>query len=199
MRHYALAATLFFASQASASDGPSLCANTEQSASVRALYATAPVPPTFMAATRLGMSEAIVASALAGKETVGTSGAGFTEVWASLEGWGSVTVAIIKGGQVFEVHGPVPAGAPSTKSQSFNLQPEGVGLGGHLRPDKIGAIYAIDIVSAQGPVRGVTFLDAAGEGIFGVYLPEGAEPSPEQLKRFEQTRAVISSLARVCN
>ncbi len=70
---------------------------------------------------------------------------------------------------------------------------------GICAPDKIGAIYAIDIVSAQGPVRGVTFLDAAGEGIFGVYLPEGAEPSPAQLKQFEKTRAVISSLARACN
>ena len=116
--------------------------------------------------------------------------------WGS---WGSATVVILKGGHVFEVHGPVPAGAPSTKSQFFNLKAEAVGLGGHVRPDLIGAIYAIDIVSAQGPVRGVTFLDAAGEGIFGVYLPEGAEPSPAQLAQFEKTRGIIRSMARACN
>jgi hypothetical protein len=68
---------LLLAWQASAGDVPSLCADAEQAASVRALYATSPAPPTFMAASKLGMSEAIVASALAGKQTVGTSGAGF--------------------------------------------------------------------------------------------------------------------------
>ena len=200
MRHYTLAANLLFlACQATAGEVPSLCANAEQSASVRALYATSPAPPTFMAARKLGMSEAIVASALEGKQTVGTSGAGFAEIWASLGDWGKSTVVIQKGGQVFEVHGPVPAGAPSTKSQFFNLEAEVAGLGGHLRPDLMGAIYAVDIVSAQGPVRGVTFLDAAGDGLFGVYLPEGVEPTPEQLARFEKTRAVINSMARACN
>ena len=200
MRHLILAATLLLiACQASTGDAPSLCANPEQSASVQALYATSPAPPPFMAASKLGVSEAIVASALAGKRTVGTTGTGFAEVWQSLGGWGSATVLILKGGQVFEVHGPVPAGAPSTKSRSFNLQPEAVGLGGHLRPDLIGAIYAVDVVTAQGRALGVTFLDAAGEGIFGVYLPEGADPSPEQLAQFEKTREIINSLARVCN
>lgn len=199
MRHYTLAAALFLACQAPAGAAPPLCANAEQSASVQALYATVPSPPTFMAASKLGVSEAIVASALAGKQTVGTSSAGFAEIWATLAEWDRATVVLLKGSQVFEVHGPVPAGAPSTKSKFFNLKAGDTGLGGHLRPDLFGAIYAVDIVGAQGPVRGVTFLDAAGDGIFGVYLPEGAEPSAAQLAQFEKTRAVIRSQGRACN
>jgi len=199
MRHYTVAAALFLACTVPVSAATTLCADAGQVATVQALYASVPAPPTFMAASRLGVSEAIVASALAGKQTVGTSGAGFAEVWATLAEWERATVVVLKGGQVFEVHGPVPTGAPSTKSKFFNLMAGDSGLGGHLRPDLVGAIYAVDIVGAQGPVRGVTFLDAAGEGIFGVYLPEGAEPTPAQLAQFEKTRAVIRSQPRACN
>lgn len=199
MRRYTLVAILLIAVQSPAGAVPSLCASAEQAASVRAIYAKAPVPPTFMAAAQLGVSEAIVASGLAGKETAGTTGASFAAVWESLAEWESATVVLLKGGQIFEVHGPVPAGAPSTQSQFFNLTPGGAGLGGHLRPDLIGAIYAVDLIGAQGPVRGVTFLDAAGDGIFGVYLPEAAQPSPAADARFDKTKALISSLPRACN
>jgi putative heme iron utilization protein len=198
MRHYLVAAALFLASHGPAGAETALCADAGQSAAVQALYATAPVPPTFMAAGKLGVSEAIVASALSGKQTVGTTGAAFAEVWATLAEWDRATVVVLKGGQVFEVHGQVPAGAPSAKSQFFNLKAGDTGLGGHLRPDLMGAIYAVDLVGAQGPVRGVTFLDAAGDGIFGVYLPEGAEPTAAQLAQFEKTRAAIRSQPRVC-
>ena len=92
-----------------------------------------------------------------------------------------------------------PGGAPSTKSQFFNLKQDGAGLGGHLRPDLVGAIYAVDLVGAPGPLRGLTFLDAAGEGIFGVYVPEGADPKPALVAQFEKTRAVIAALPRVCS
>ena len=52
---------------------------------------------------------------------------------------------------------------------------------------------------AQGPLRGITFLDAAGEGIFGVYLPESADPKPALKAQFDKTRAVIAGLPRVCS
>ena len=176
----------------------SLCATPEQATPVRALYATAKVPPTFMAAAKLGIPEALVASAIAGQQAIGTTGAGFEAVWNSLQDWADATVVLLKSGYVFEVRGRIPAGAPSTKSQFYNLKQDGAGLGGHLRPDLVGAIYAVDLAGAQGPLRGVTFLDAAGEGIFGVYLPEGAEPKPALAAQFEKTRALIAGLPRVC-
>ncbi|MEO7386160.1 MAG: ChuX/HutX family heme-like substrate-binding protein [Gammaproteobacteria bacterium] len=183
---------------ATALAGPSLCADAAQTATVRAFYATATVPPTFMAATKLSLPEAIVASALVGKQTVGTTGAGFDKVWTSLQAWDDATVVLVKGANVMEVRGRIPPGAPSTRSQFFNLKQEGAGLGGHLRPDELGAIYAIDVAGAQGPVRGITFVDAAGESLFGVYVPEAAEPKPALVAQFEKTRAVIAALARVC-
>ena len=176
-----------------------LCASPEQVGKVQPLYAQAPMPPTFMAATKLGIPEALVASALAGKQAIGTTGAGFEAVWKSLQEWDDATVLVLKGGQVFEVHGRIPPGAPSAKSQFYNLNEDAAGLGGHLRPDLVSAIYAVDLVGPEGPVRGLTFLDASGDGIFGVYLPEGADHKPALVAQFEKTRALIASLPRVCN
>ena len=53
-------------------------------------------------------------------------------------------------------------------------------------------------LARQGPLRGVTFLDAAGESMFGVYVPEGADKKPALVAQFEKTRAVIAALPRVC-
>lgn len=178
---------------------PALCASSEQAVSVRALYATPPASPTFMAAGKLGLTEAVVASALGGNQAIGTSGTGFEAVWNSLRGWPGATAVLVKGGQVFEVHGPVPAGAPSSQSKFYNLKANGAGLGGHLRPDLIGAIYAVNLEGAQGPLRGVTFVDLAGDSIFGMYLPEAGSPSTEQVARFDQTWNVIKALPRACN
>ena len=198
MIRYILAAAVLTGWSASAVAATSLCASPEQAAAVQALYATAPVPPTFLAATKLGIPEALVASAISGKQVVGTTGAGFEAVWKSLQEWDDATAVVLKDGYVFEIRGRIPGGAPSTKSQFFNLKQDGAGLGGHLRPDQLGAIYAVDLVGAQGALRGLTFLNAAGEGIFGVYLPEGAEPKPALVAEFEKTRALIASLPRVC-
>ncbi|MDH5255756.1 MAG: hypothetical protein OEW72_07550 [Gammaproteobacteria bacterium] len=178
--------------------GPSLCATADQAAKVREAYATPPAAPTFMAAGRLALPEAVVLSALAGKEATGASGAGFARVWASLQGWEDATVVLLKGANVVEVRGRIPPGEPSSKSQFFNLKQEGAGLGGHLRPDLMGAMYAVELAGAQGPLRGVTFVDLAGESLFGVYLPEGAGEKPELVAGFNRTRELIAGLARVC-
>ncbi len=198
MLRFVLAALLIFSSGAALPASP-LCATPEQAATVQALYAKATVPPTFMAAGNLGIPEAALASALSGKQAVGTTGAGFEAVWKSLQEWPDATAVVLKAGNVFETRGPIPAGVPSTKSQFYNLKQDGAGLSGHLRPDLVAAIYALDLPGAQGPLRGITFLDSAGEGLFGVYLPEGANPKPALVAQFEKTRALIAGLPRVCN
>jgi putative heme iron utilization protein len=178
--------------------GPSLCANAEQAAKVREAYAAPPAPPTFMAASKLALPEAVVLSALAGKGATGTTGAGFEKVWAALQSWDDATVVLLKGGNVVEVRGRIPPGEPSSKSQFFNLKQDGAGLGGHFRPDLMGAIYAVELAGAQGPLRGVTFVDLAGESLFGVYLPEGAGERPELVGAFARTRELIAELPRAC-
>ena len=181
-----------------AGEAAALCATAEQKAQIAPLYAGAIVPPPFMAAQKLGLPEGIVASALPPVQATGVSGAAFSKVWDSLQGWDQALTLVLKGANVFEIHGRIPAGVPSTKSPFFNLQSAQTGLGGHLRPDLIGAIYAVNLVGAEGPMRGVTFVDQQGEGMFGVYLPESREPSPALVAQFDRTQALMAAMPRLC-
>lgn len=192
----ALAACLGLpAAQAAA---PSLCATPEQAQKVRELYAQPPSPPPFMAAPKLGLSDAIVLSALPGDKAVGVPGSEFPKVWESLQGWSRSLTLVLKAGHVFEIYGPIMPGEPSKTSQFFNLKYPQAGLGGHLRPDLIGAIYAVSLQGREGPIRGVTFVDANGENAFNVFLPESQEPTAAEIAQFEKTRALMAGLPRAC-
>jgi hypothetical protein len=46
-------------------------------------------------------------------------------VWTSLQAWDDATVVVLKGQNVVEVRGGIPPGAPSTRSQFYNLKQEG--------------------------------------------------------------------------
>lgn len=182
-----------------ADDAPALCASAEQGQQVQGFYSHPPAPPTFMAAPKLGINEAALVSALGPDRAVGTAGSGFLQVWESLRAWQDALVLVLKAGQVFEIHGRIPGGAPSTKSQFFNLVPQPAGMSGHLRPDLFAAIYAVTMDGPEGPVRGVLFFDAKGDGAFGIYVPPTADKSPSTvMPQFEATRELIRQLPRAC-
>lgn len=183
---------------ASAGDAASLCATPEQKAQIAPLYAGSPVPAPFMAAKKLGLPEAVIASTLPVAQATGVSAAEFSKVWESLQSWDQALTLVLKGASVFEIHGRIPPGIPSTKSPFFNLQAAEAGLGGHLRPDLFGAIYAVNLDGAEGQMRGVTFMDQQGEGIFGVYLPESREPAPALVAQFDRTQALMTAMPRLC-
>jgi putative heme iron utilization protein len=183
---------------AAAADAPALCANAQQAAQVRALYAQAPVPPPFMAAPKLGLPEAIVLSALPADKALGVPGSEFLEVWQSLQSWERSLTLVLKAGQVFEIYGRIPPGEPSKISQNYNLEYPEAGLGGHLRPDLIAAIYAVSLEGREGPMRGLSFLDAEGNGAFAVFLPESRKPTAAEVAQFEKTRALLQGLPRAC-
>jgi putative heme iron utilization protein len=185
-------------SWAVADDSAALCASAEQRARIAPLYAASTVPAPFMAAMKLGLPEAVVASALPVAQATGVSAAEFSKVWASLQTWDQALTLVFKGANVFEIHGRIPAGTPSTKSAFFNLQAGDTGLGGHLRPDLIGAIYAVNFMGPEGPMRGVSFMDQQGQGLFGVYLPESREPSAALIAQFDKTQALMAAMPRLC-
>jgi putative heme iron utilization protein len=183
---------------AAVADTPSLCATPDQAKAVAAVYGQPPSPPPFMAAPKIGLPEAIVLSALPANQAVGVAGSEFRKVWESLQGWDRSLTLVLKAGQVFEIYGPIMPGEPSKTTQFFNLKYPQAGLGGHLRPDLIAAIYAISLEGREGPIRGVTFLDARGDNAFNVFLPESQEPTAAEMAQFEKTRALIAGLPRAC-
>lgn len=186
---------------ASAEEMPPNCASPEQATQVQAFYAgkdAAPAP--LMAAREIKLAEEIIASALPPDRALGVAGAHFAAIWTSLLEWEKATLVVIKGGHVFEVHGPVHKGEPSQKSKFFNLDSEGAGASGHLRPDLIRSIYALSLPGKDGgSILGVAFFDASGESVFGVYMPgEGRPVSGAGKAQFKKTWDQIAALPRHC-
>lgn len=189
------------AGSALAADAPpaaAACATADETARVQALYSKGPAPMPFQSQEELKLPESTIASALPMELATGIDGAHFRAVWDSLATWDNALVMIRKGGNVFEVNTKIVAGEPSKRSKFFNLGHES-SLSGHLRPDLIASIYAVALPGREGVARGVFFYDAAGESVFGVFLPgEGAEPSAAALAGFEKTRSMIRSLPPRC-
>ena len=175
-----------------------LCATDQEREQVRAFLADNPGAVPFSAARRLGLAEAKVASALPAEQAVSASGSAFAEVWAALSGVSEALFLITKGNSVFEVMSGVSPGAPSTRSQYFNIEYKEP-VRGHLRPDEYAAIYAVDLGSGEGKVQGVLFYDGQGEPVFGVFVSgEGLVTAPENKARFASVKALIAAKPSVC-
>lgn len=209
----ALAAIMATTSGANAADAPPpaapapppppLCASAAQVKQVLDHYAANPGAMPALASRALKLPDELIASALPADQAVGTTSAGFIPVWESMMAWDNPVAIIIKGGSVIEVRGKIAHGKPSKVSQYFNVDEDGPGLSGHLRPDLMSAIYAVELPTkaANAPLRGILFFDASGETIFGVYAPgdgEGVPAPPALVAQFEKTRALIQSMPRAC-
>ena len=176
------------------------CATPEQVAAVQGAMAGKPPMPLAAVAAQLGMSEAVVASALPPAQAHGIAPGHFAAVWKSLERWDNAVALVMRGPDVIEIEGPVGIGAPSTRSKFFNLERRGGGIAGHLRPDLYTALYALDIPGKDGGgLFGVSFHDASGAAVFSVFLPgEGAPPSTAALRQFKETVALMRALPGLC-
>ncbi len=176
-----------------------LCATPAQATTVRDAL-NKPKPPSLLQMTReLPIPEAVIMSALPTAQAYGVAGSHFQAIWKSLQTWDTAVFVVMKGGHVFETHSKVFPGEPSKRSNYFNLQDDGPGMSGHLRPDLISAIYVLTMPSQDAVTRGVLFYDAKGDIAFGVYLPGESNTPPESLvKQFEATAAEIRALPALC-
>ena len=177
-----------------------VCASADEAAVVRQYYVENPEMLPFVAARSLGVSEAVVLSALPKEQAIGVDPGAFQSIWAELVGIDNVSTTIFAGGSIFEVHGKIPSGTPSSRSNYFNLESEEGQIGGHLRPDLIASIYVVHIaVGNRSDTIGVSFIDGNGDAIFGVYL-SGAEvtPTDENLAKAHELKKLAMSLPSAC-
>jgi putative heme iron utilization protein len=178
--------------------GNNHCATPVDAARIRAKYAQSPAPLPFQATRELGLNEAVISSALPDTLSLGVDGSHFRAVYDSVTGWGEALILIQRGAHVIEVHSPLPAGEPSTRSKFFNLGE--APFTGHLRPDLMSAIHLVAIPGREGLARGVFFYDADGSHVFGAFIGgEGTEPTAQQVTAFEKTWALVKSLPRRCS
>lgn len=182
-------------------DTPRVCANKDEAARIAPALARGPVGPVSSAAiaTELSLNEALIVSTYKPEQAVGVSGASFAQVWGSLNAWGESMILITKGGNVFEVTSKIRPGEPSKRSKFFNLKGSGAGLGGHLRPDLISAIYGFALPTKEGAARGLMFFGENGESAYGVFVAsEGRQPSADELAKFQATWDLLKSLPALC-
>lgn len=72
-------------------------------------------------------------------------------------------------------------------------------MSGHLRPDLVSTIYGISLSEGKAETAGVVFYDAAGDQVFGIFLPgEGVIPTPAAKAAFQKTLDLITSGPGVC-
>jgi putative heme iron utilization protein len=179
-----------------AAESAALCAPAPLAADARRALAE-PRANFWGVAAKLVATEAAVLSAVAAERGAATAGEAFLPVWASLRAWPEAVAIVLKGGHVFEVHGRIAAGEPSTVSRYFNLQGH-EGLSGHLRPDLVAGIYAVELPGRNGPEYGIAFADASGSVAFTVYVPAGDEFTPAGLQAWQATRALIAARPPLC-
>lgn len=180
-----------------------MCATAAQVKQVQEHYAANPGAMPAIATHTLKLPDALIASALPPDQVYGTTGAGFVPVWESMMAWDTPVAIVIKSGSVLEIRGKIAKGTPSKVSNYFNVDESGLGLSGHLRPDMVTAIYAMDLPTktANAPLRGILFFDGAGDTVFGVFAAgegEGSPAPPALVAQFERTRALVKSMPKVC-
>lgn len=179
-------------------DTDNFCATPEQSRAVAKIYEQSPPPAPFMAAPKLGLPEATVSSAIGSAQALGTTPSEFLRIWESLRKWDDALTLVLKGGQIFEIHGRIHGGEPSKISKNYNLSEDGAGFSGHMRPDLMSVIYVVDLPGREGPVRGVAFYDLNGDSAFWILVPP-RDATAKNVAQFEATRELVRTMSRPCS
>lgn len=176
------------------------CATAEEAQQVRDYYAQQESPPaTLMAARRMEIPEAVVATSLSDDDVRSIGGEHFRAVWKTMENWEDATIIVTKGAHVFEIMGPVHKGEDSKRSKFFNLDYGVGGTGGHLRPDTVAAVHAVNTQNDERDTLGVFFTGEDGESAFAVYLSRENEPANlAKREKFQETWDLVGSKPRVC-
>jgi len=156
------------------------------------------LPP--IAAQRLGWPDALAASGVVAAQAASAPAADFVEIWTAMASWEQANFLIMKGRNVFEILSGVSAGAPSTRSDYFNIEYDSP-LRGHLRPDLMSSIYAISMPgSGDAVTRGVMFFDGDGSLVMGAFMSgESLDPGPEEIAKFDELMALVRSKRSVCS
>ncbi|HKZ73336.1 MAG TPA: ChuX/HutX family heme-like substrate-binding protein [Steroidobacteraceae bacterium] len=176
-----------------------MCATPAQAQRIQAFYEANPGTMPVIAARRLDLPEAVVVSGLPAPQAVSAPGTAFAHVWSAMTRWNEAVFLITKGANVFEILSPIAPGAPSTRSDYYNIEYKHP-FRGHLRPDQYVSLYAISMPGKETTrVRGVLFYGADGASVFGAFISgEGPEPPQAELAKFDAVMAVVRSKPAVC-
>lgn len=201
-----LTGTFFYSLTSFPLSANDMCPTDDQMSQVAAYYETKKTLPA-MAAQNLSIPEVALAGALPSDQAMGTGTNVLNDIWEKVTPLEHVMFAIIRDGQVIEIHGQLPPGKPSTRSKYYNIgfpeaeDDDGTLMSGHLRPDIIKATYAFKTpTESEASIRSIFFYGPSNHSDFGLVLTGGEVGNePANITAFDEIWALIESRPRVCN
>lgn len=189
-----IAAFALCAAQPSAANP--LCASPEQRQKVQSALTGSPTSSSASIAGDTGISEAAVTDALPADTRTPISMGEFERLWQELTEWEDALVIVLSSGSVFELAGPLPKGDIGRGYFNFD-SPEST-YGGHLKVDRLAAIYLLSSKGHNGETHQVAFYDHNGRRVFSVYVPrdEDGNLQTQPHNRFLRMRRDYGALAK---
>lgn len=146
-----------------------LCASPEQRRSVESALNESPRLSPAKVASATGIPEAAVVHAMPMEARIPVALLKFDSVWQSLTEWQDALVIVLSSDSVFELKGPLPKGEAARGY--FNFDDPDSTYGGHLKVDRLAAIYLLSTDGDSGGTHQVAFYDIDGRRVFSVYVP----------------------------
>jgi heme iron utilization protein len=114
----------------------------------------------------------------------------FDRVWDDVTTWGPVMFIVHTADGVFETKAPVP---PGTHGRGyFNIHGESP-IGGHLKVDRLDAIYFVDRPFFGRRSCSIQFISMAHDAMFKIFVgrDEARDMKTDQLARYERLRETV--------
>lgn len=175
------------------------CPDEQTRHNIQQFYQEKPGALPILAKRALQTTPAAIASSLPNGQAVLVPGSEFRQIWEMLAGWEDLMFLIIQDGHILELKSTIPSGEVSSRSNYYNLD-DGTTLGGHLRPNNVGAIAATTLPDSKGgAVRFLSFFNTAGESSFEIIVsgPERSA-SPDDISRFDALVIEMRNLPSIC-
>ncbi len=150
-----------------------LCATPAQRQLVVSALKESPKFSPAKVASATGIPEAAVVHAMPMEARIPVTMLKFDSVWQALTEWQDALVIVLSSDSVFELMGPLPKGEAARGF--FNFDNPDSGYRGHLKVDRLAAIYLLSTDGDNGETHQVAFYDNDGRRVFSVYVPRNEE------------------------
>ncbi len=173
-----------------------LCASPEQRQTVESTLVESPNSSPAKIAGTTGIPEAAVVQAMPMETRTPVDMLQFERVWQAMTEWEDALVIVLSSDSVFELFGALPKG--EANRGYFNFDSPDSPYGGHLKVDRLAAIYLLSTEGENGETHQVAFYDLDGRRVFSVYVPRDDEGALQTQPhgRFLKMREDYDSLAR---
>ena len=146
-----------------------LCASPEERQSIQTAFEASPKSTPALIGREIGITEAAVVHGLPAEHRTPVPMAEFDALWQRLTEWDDALVIALSSDSVFEMFGPLPAG--SADRGYFNFDEPDSSYGGHLKIERLAAIYLLSTDGRNGETHQIAFFDEEGRRVFSVYVP----------------------------